>query len=821
MWSACLLVALLVAHGPSAAQSPAAATESEPAVPEKAGKDLHAYRIRGASPRLDGVLDDDVWKLAQAIDDFVQNEPDNMAPPRGRTVVQAAYDERTLYVAVRCFMKDASQIGAGLGRRDSPPPSDRIMVGLDPRHDHQNGFIFEANPSGVQSDYMFVDDTRMNRDFDAVWEVRTRIAHDGWYAEYAIPFSQLRFTVRPGEKVVWGLNVRRDYLKAGGFDLWVPIPRGAAGQVSRFGHLIFDEPLSPPRRIELLPVVLGRREMAPTSAADHSAQVGLDVRVGLGTSTTLSATLNPDFGQVEQDASVLNLSIFETFYPEKRPFFLEDSRIFDTGFPQFRPFHSRRIGRSPGRLALKSGDTVIERPDQTTILGAAKLTGRRNRWVYGGLGAITAPEYALVEPGRTDAAPAGAPTRLERLIEPRTLYSVGRVRRDSRNGQSNLGAIATAVVRDGDADAFTGGPDFALRWDRNRGSLTGMLLGTDAPFGSVRRQGLAAASNFGYFRKHAGVSAHYDYVSPSFRNADIGFLGGRVNKTNVNYGVNVGQPDPRGPFRSVFAFAGSSQSWNNERVFFDKAFWTGGNVQFRNFSTVFFQVIRQLARLDDLDTRGGPPILRPAILGLFGGFNSDSRKTWRLSLSASRFRDAAGGSEGNIEPSAQLQISGRLQASLSGSFQWGREAAQWIANTDATGDGVTDYVYGRLERHVVSLTGRATYAFSRDMTLEAYLQPFVAVGDYTDIRRLARPRTFEFEPVTLSTNPDFNTKSLRSNIVFRWEYKRGSTLFVVWNTSTLDAARPGVFAAGRDLRDAFAAPGTHVLLVKLNYWMGL
>jgi uncharacterized protein DUF5916 len=183
--------------------------------------------------------------------------------------------------------------------------------------------------------------------------------------------------------------------------------------------------------------------------------------------------------------------------------------------------------------------------------------------------------------------------------------------------------------------------------------------------------------------------------------------------------------------------------------------------------------------------------------------------------------DANGGSSYEVSPFVRMRLLSRLQAQISGDYQWGRDIAQWIDNTDVTGDGVDDNIYGRLRRHVVSITGRATYAFTREMTIEAYLQPFLAVGDYTDIRQLARPRSFEFTPATLTTDPDFNNKSLRGNLVFRWEYVRGSTLFVVWNRSTSDDARPGVFSAGRDLRDAFGAPGTNVFIVKFNYWLGL
>ncbi len=791
----------------------------EPIVPEKAGKDFHALRITGTPPRIDGLLDDEVWTRAQAIDDMVQNEPDNMAPPRDGTTVQVAYTDRMLYVAVRC-RTDVVPLTTGLGRRDNLPPSDLIRLSFDPRHDHQNAYVFETNPSGMQSDYLFYDDTRQSPDYDAVWDVRTRVEADHWTAEYAIPFSQLRFTVVPGEASVWGFNLRRDIYRTGEFDRWVPTPRGAAGFVSRFGHLIFDERIAAPRRLELVPFTLGRHELRSEEEADSGVAAGLDLRMGLGTAATLSATVNPDFGQVEQDPAVLNLSVFETFFPEKRPFFLEDSRLFVPNFPQMLLFHSRRIGRPPARIALPSGDTELERPDATTILGAAKVTGRSGAWSYGALNALTSAEHALVSPPLPTEGSAPTPLRAERLVEPQTSYTVGRVLRDFRRGSSNIGALVTSVNRSGDLDATTGGIDFTLRWDQNRGSWTGVAAGTHAPISGVLENGSTVLSNFTYSRKHIGVNGHYDYVSPRFRNSDLGFLGSRVNKSNVNGGVNLMQPDPQGWFRNYELFSYGGQSWNGDQLVFDRNIGGGAELNFANFWGAFFRVNHDFARMDDLDARGGPPIVKPAGTNFVFFGRSDSRKTLQGTLNVQYSRDAAGGSSVTITPTLRARPSGRTQASLSAEYESGRDIAQWIRNEDVTGDAVDDNIYGRLERHVLSLTGRATYAFSRDMTLEAYVQPFVAVGDYTDIRRLARARSFDFDPVALADNPDFNTKSLRSNVVFRWEYQKGSTFFLVWNMARLDETRAGRFALGRDLGSAFTGPGSHVLIAKFSYWLG-
>src|SRR5206468_1084515 len=314
------------------------------------------------------------------------------------------------------------------------------------------------------------------------------------------------------------LQVRREIPVRGEVDRWVPTPRGQQGEVSRYGHLIFDDRLTPPRRVELLPYTLGRFEKASGTSSEHSIGAGTDLRIGIGPSATLSATVNPDFGQVEADPAVLNLSIFESFFPEKRPFFLEDSRIFVLQYNQIQDFYSRRIGQTPGRFELQSNETLVRKPDNTTILGAAKLTGKSSGWTYGGLTALTSREYATVDVATQ--APDGSElvTREERLIEPMTSYSVGRVQRDILHGSSNVGAIATAVVRERDADAFTGGGDYNIRWSSNRYVWNGHWLGTHAPIEGTVKNGFGGVTNFFYNGKHVGINGHYDHIGSTFRN---------------------------------------------------------------------------------------------------------------------------------------------------------------------------------------------------------------------------------------------------------------------------------------------------------------
>jgi len=814
---ALVLLCLTVMPGVSArasAQTPARGVE--PDVPEKVGKNLRALLVEpGGAPRVDGRLDDQVWVRADRIDDFTQVEPDNMAAPTDRTTVQVVFDSRYLYIAVRCDTEDHETIRAGLGRRDNLPDSDRVVFLFDPRHDHQTGYAYELNPSAVQGDFTLYDDTNASFDYDGVWDAATQVDSRGWTAEIRIPFSQMRFDVG-GDTATWGMNISRTIAGTGEEVRWVAQPRGAIGNVSRFGHLIFGERLSPPRRIELLPYTMSSIERNGVRSDRTGFNAGADIRLGLG-SATLSATFNPDFGQVEADPAVLNLSVFETFFPEKRPFFLEDSRIFVLPYGQVPDFYSRRIGAVPGRLKLADNESLVEKPYQTTIVGAAKITGKTSGWTYGALGALTAAEYGVVDVTTTDDDGTETVARNNRrLIEPSTFYSIGRLQRDI--GGSNVGVVSTAVMREKDLDAFTGGPDFNARWSRNRFNANGHWIVTHAPIEGRMRTDHGGVANLSFEEKHVGLYAHADHFGAHFRNTDLGFLASRVDKNELALTVTAGQPDPWRMFRNITWHAGSTRQWNGDGLVFGNDIYSGVNISFRNFWFVRTGYTHRFGRFDDLETRGGPPIQRSPGNSVYASISTDSRKRWRAGFFTFTNRDADGGRESGVEPEVSVQVSDRLQASMSVNYLAGRDTAQWIKNEDLDADSVEENIYGRLKRNVVNITGRATYSFTRDLTLEAYLQPFVAAGDYTDIRKLALPRSFTFEPVVISDNPDFNDKSLRGTIVMRWEYLRGSTLFLVWNMATSDDSRKGEFSALRDLRTGFTAPGAHVFVAKLSYW---
>ena len=781
-----MTVVAATAQTPSALLAP-----SEPNLAEKADKVLRAYRLTGETPVVDGQLDDEAWVRAESVTSFVQIEPDNMEAASERTVVQIAYDDRYLYVAARCYTKDPSLIIPGRGRRDNLPTGDQFSISLDPQHDHLTAYVFQANASGSLGDLAWFDDTQANGDYDAVWSAETVITLEGWDAEFRIPFSQMRFTVPASGPVVWGLNLRRDIPRRGEYDRWVGTPRGAQGFVSRFGHLIFDTPMAPPRRSELVPFALARLQDEPRSRTGDVTG-GLDLRLGIGTASTFAATVNPDFGQVEQDPAVLNLTVYETFFPEKRPFFLQDSRVFVPQFTEFKLFHSRRIGSAP----------------DSTILAAGKLTGKRGPWTYGGLSAATERDSR----------------------NPRSSYHVARIQRDVLHGSSNIGAILTGVERTAAPGAVTGGIDYALRWKQNAFQWNGTLAFTRATVTRAApganqsgdaRTGFGGLTNVSLSKKHVYFNTHLERYDRDFHVSDLGFFGNRNNKTEANVNLTLLQPDPWFIFRIFSPNVAVHGEWNGDGLLLDNWLQVGLNADFRNFSKAYIWAGRSASRYDDLDTRGGPPIATPGrtYWGLFT--STDSRKLWNISFDLNVGHSDAGGWDYQWKPSFSFQPTTRLQASFGASYLTLLNVAQWIENRDADADGTVDHIYGRLRQHVVDVTARATYTLQRDLSLQVFLQPFVAVGAYGDVQRLARPRSFDFEPVAATTSPDFNTKSVRSNVILRWEYTPGSTLFFVWNMSALDTSRPGVFAPFRDLGSAFEARGTNVLMVKASYWLGL
>ena len=444
---------------------------------------------------LDGRLDDAAWEKAIPSREFTQSWPRPGQPGKDPTEVRVLYDDAAMYVAVRAFDSRPDSIAAQLARRDaSGIYSDWIHVIIDSYYDRRTAFRFTVNPKGVQKDVANSNDNSEDANWDAVWDVATRVDSLGWVAEYRIPLSQLRFGDAPkGQERVWGFQVMRDVARRNervAFSPWVPDGRGF---VSKFGDLVGLVNLPQPSRLEIIPYASTKVTRAPGDASNpfyHKTaarpNLGADVRYGLPAGLTLTATINPDFGQVEVDPAVVNLSAFETFFPEKRPFFLEGADVFNFGqlrrhndYGGMTFFYTRRIGRTPQRTPAGADISYVEMPEQTTIAGAAKVTGKIGPWTIGVLDALTSQEKARVAgaDGVVDSATA---------VQPMTNFFAGRVRRDYRRGQTVVGGILTLVNRQ-QSPLFTGllstgagygGVDFDHRWKNGVYSLSGYSVAT-------------------------------------------------------------------------------------------------------------------------------------------------------------------------------------------------------------------------------------------------------------------------------------------------------------------------------------------------------
>ncbi|HET7230327.1 MAG TPA: DUF5916 domain-containing protein [Longimicrobium sp.] len=893
-----LIVAATVAAQPSpaSAQSQQAASAAPVATARRQGS---AVRLAGPAPRLDGVLDDAAWAAAPVLSDYVQRAPNPGAPGTLRTEARVLYDDQAVYVAVRAIDPHPDSIVAPVGRRDmAGVSSDWVHVMLDSYNDKRTAFRFSVNAAGVQKDAFHSNDTSEDLGWDAVWESAARIDSAGWVAEYRIPLSQLRFSRGGADGAqTWGLQLTREIARRSEIDDWAVERGDVNGFVSQFGELRGITGLKPGRRLELLPYTSARLTRSPDRPGDpfYSSNqtvggMGADLKYGLTSNLTLTATINPDFGQVEADPSQVNLTAFETFFGERRPFFTEGSDIFrfDANFPYYvrsggfrndQPFYSRRLGRPP--QAADPDYEFADRPDATTILGAAKLSGKTaGGWSVGVLDALTGREqtsYVDTEGQRRTAT-----------VEPLTNYLVARAIKDFRGGQSAVGGIVTATVRDLDAsdarlgvltrDAVVAGVDGRHRFGAGNYELRAAVLGSNVR-GSTAAISRIQLSPGHYFQRPGAGEVDFDPTRTSLSGwlADV-----KVEKTGGGYtrggaylharspglemndvgfqrstdwflqGMWMGYNHytPQGPFRR---WGANFNAWNGMN-FGGQHLSTGINVNgswtLKNNWGGWWGSDTELPALRTDILRGGPAFTGPAYTHYEAGIESDGRKRVSGDLYADGYNEwSTVGKSWTVGSDVNLRAGARLRLSAGPSFTWGRDPWIFVASP-ADAAGQVHYVFADIRQRQVSLTTRLTYAFTPKLTLDFYAQPFVAAGEYGGLKEVTDPRAKNFDDrfshfgTALSLNdgvysvdrdgngtadftfgrPDFNFKALTSNMVLRWEYRPGSALFVVWSSDRENFEPDGRFRPRRDLGRLFdggRSPGTNVLLVKFNYWFNL
>ena len=838
------------------------------------------------APILDGVLDDPVWQRAVAVTGFRRDRPGDGNPAAEKTEVRVAYTDDALYVGARMYDRDPSRISLLRGRRDSFMQSnDQFLIQLDSYHDHRTAFVFGVTPAGGRNDLVAPNDgfRGMDAGWDPVWDVVTRVDSLGWVAEIRIPFSQLRF--QPGDHQVWGVNFRRDILHAGEAVDWAWRPATESGLSSTFGHMVGLEGVQRPERLEVLPYAVTRATFDQRASAAspfddgsvYGGAMGLDLKYGLTGGLTLDATVNPDFGQVEADPAVVNLTAYETFFDERRPFFVEGAGLFGFGgLEGLRVFYSRRVGQRPALSAFGQG-RYVDQPTQSTILGAAKLSGRTNSgWVVAFMNATTQHENARVSDGAGSAV-------LQAPVNPLSNITALRLRRDLLEGDSYVGMIATGVGRDLNHDAFSGlrdravagGVDFLHRFANRTYSLQGWLGGSHiggspdamrrAQYSSVRyyqrpdqdyvrvdpdRTSLGGYAGELAFRKIAGewlYGFEASMISPGFEMNDAGFQT-IADLYSLTLGGTRRWVEPGRFFRSASLTLGGSERRNFGNLVFQRQISLRGNGQTVGFHNLRGSLRYEMETLDHRVTRGGPAMTSPANWGGNLSLNTDGRKRVSGGFSATFSGDVEGSYSISGGPTLFGRGEGLFSWSVRPTFTKRRNAAFYVTQADDPAAQATfgrRYVFAELEQSAINVTIRMDLAITPRMTLQVYGQPFVATGDYEKFMALSVPRTYDFlrygEGATtieraddLYTadsdgtgpaqairflNPDFRRRSFRSNVVLRWEYLPGSTLFLVWSQDRADWIRDPAFDGVGDLQRLFSDPMRNVFLIKASYWL--
>jgi hypothetical protein len=841
-----LVALLLFAAAPFAAlaQDPAASVRDLPV--------SRAVRLEG-SIQLDGKLDEAAWASAPVTPISTQIDPLEGQPASQRTEVRVLYDDEALYVGARLW--DSGEVTARLGRRDMRlGDSDWFGVMLDSYHDHRTAFGFDVNPAGVQRDEVKTIEDDDNS-WDAVWRVATSVDSAGWTAEYRIPFSQLRF--RPDSALTWGVQFERIIGRNHEYSASTFIPKSAPGGVPAYGHLTGLRMLRPGSSLELLPYVVSRAEYVDPGAdpfrttSEYSSSFGGDLRYRVASNLTLNASVNPDFGQVEVDPAVVNLGVYETFFEEKRPLFLEGSEIFDFASENTsggRAFYSRRIGRHPS-LDAPTGEADI--PAATTILGAAKLTGKIGGWSVGSLAAVTDREEARYRDT------LGVDRRF--VVEPRATYVVARARRELSGGRSMIGgmvtgvhrALSTSALRDElRSEAGTAGLDFRRQTADRMWALDGdatftLVRGTPAAILAVQRASnhffqrpdalhlsvdSSARSLFGY---GAGVSLRRQggehwrggvaaaLTSPGYEVNDLGF-GSRTDRADVEGELRYRENRPG----SVLREWSTDLNVRSEHNFAGEPILTRADLDYDLTTLGYFEfrasLTRQFRSFDDRLTRGGPMAVRPAQWSGRLSFGTDERRSITGDLDLDGSRNEAGGWGWEIQTELGLKPSDRWSVEIGPTFSREFNVAQYLTSASDAAYVATygrRYLFAPLSRTELGVETRFNIAFTPTLSLETYLQPLISTGDFGAPAQLVAARTFAFAPYagTLPSR-DFNLRSLRGNSVLRWEWREGSTLYVAWQQSRSDEADYGDFDFSRDGQRLFSIRPDNIFVVKLSYW---
>ena len=836
-----------------------------------------ATRLTADKPVIDGVLDDPCWKIGEWAGDFTQWVPNEGAKPSQPTQVKILYDDKNIYVALRAFDNEPEKIIRKTGRRDEFA-GDQAGITFDSYHDHRTGFEFDVTAAGQKVDLVLTNPLNADFNWNAVWYAKTGLEDSAWTAEFEIPLSQLRYS--SDEEQVWGMHCWRWIDRLQEESDWEPQTSTSAGMLYRFGELHGIKGLPASRRIEIMPYTLGKLNTFQKEQGNPFADkgrswlgnAGIDAKIGLSSNFTADLTINPDFGQVESDPSVMNLTAFETFYEERRPFFLEGKNIFNFDFDDANIFYSRRIGHSPDYRPTLGDHEYMDFPDNTTILSAAKVSGKTSDGLaVGVLQSFTANEQAKINS-------SGANRNVS--IEPLTNYLLARVQKDFDEGNTMLGGMITSTnrfIKDPQLEfmnrnAYTGGVDFLHYWNDKEYYVDAKFIGS-AIYGSTESIGILQNSSARYYQRPDANHINFDstrtqlsgyggririgkgsvglwrystglhWRSPGLDLNDIGYMqtADMIEQENaISYFVN----QPVSIFRTYSVSFNQFNYWDYGMNYLNSGGRAGLYLEFLNKWAISTSVNYTSEAFDTHILRGGYAMLVPAVWSHSFYVRTDPSEKMFFDLSTNLSTSKNQSQRYfSIQPGISLMPIHTLKISMSINSSSNIDRLQYV-DTKSAHNGQR-YVLGKIDQHTLGATFRIDYNITPELSIQYYGSPFATVGNYSEFKSVTNPKAADYSsrfailnPVLNGSNyeisesnnsvvdysfgnPDFNFSQFRSNFVFRWEYRPGSQIYFVWAQDRTLYSMPGnnsAYEAAGDLRGVFP---NNIFLLKFSYWFSL
>ncbi len=834
-------------------------------------------RLVTPKPVIDGKLNDECWKKGTWAGNFTQWIPKEGAKPTYPTEFNIQYDDKNLYVAMRAYDGEPEKILRLAGVRDEFA-GEMMGVNFDSYHDYRTGFEFTITAWGQKIDLVLFNPDNWDLNWNPVWKAKTGLEDSAWVAEYEIPLSQLRYSSK--DEQVWGLHVWRWISRLQEESDWEIQSKTGPGILYNFGEMKGIKGLKKSKRLEIVPYTLGELKTMKTEPDNPFANkgrvwggnAGLDAKIGISSNFTVDLTVNPDFGQVESDPSVMNLTAFETFYEEKRPFFLEGLTIFDYKFDNINLFYSRRIGHAPSRPVTPADNLFVKSPDKTAIISAVKLSGTTSKGLSVGLiQSVTANEFANISDqyGNSNTV----------KVEPLTSYTVGRIQKGYNEGNTIIGGMITSTnraIEDTNLEtlsknAYTGGLDLLTHFKDKEFYLSAKLLGSYIDGSSAAITALQQSSAR-YFQRPGATYVDYDtsatnlkgrggklvigkgskgfwkystgvtWLSPGLELNDLGYMNYSDNVTQTNE-ISYFITRPVSIFNSYDITLEQFNSWNFSGSYLGSGGHLAFNSVFKNQWNLSANLIFHSKSLDTKILRGGYDMIMPYKVTTFGSLTTDQSKKIIATL---QYIYEKSGNNSSVDYEVQPQLIFRpinnLKLSVAANYEGNRDNLQYIdTKTFATGNR---YILGRIDQKTLGLTFRVDLNISPEFSIQYYGSPFISKGEYSRIKYItnARAESYDnrFQVYNTQTlpdgsyllgdplygsynlaNPDFNFHEFRSNLVAKWEYRLGSYIYLVWSSQRSGTTGDSNASFGESYKQLRSIFPNNIFLIKLNYWFSL